>query len=913
MLRITVNRSASGAKKYYTEDYYKEGNHTLDYYSDKDGAIGLWGGSGANKLGLSGNISKNDFCSLCDNINPNDNKRLTERSNAERRVGYDFTFNASKSVSLAFAFGNESDKRDILKAFNDSVRETMTALESGMQTRVRTRGQNDNRETSNIAYGEFTHFTSRPIDGIPDPHLHNHCFVFNATYDNVESKWKAGEFGQIKEEAPYYEALFHSKLANRLQGLGYEIERTKTGFEIKGVERKTIEKFSLRTEEIEKVAREKNITDSAKKSSIGSHTRESKRQSVSDKEQRENWDNRLSAAEREAFRCLRKTAAGGNGDSGIEAGEAIGHSLLHHLERKSVATEKEILTTAIKHSLGKSTSEHIKEAFRKNTDVITVKEGFKTYVTTKEALHEENELIAKTMPSKGKYKPINESYLPKTTNLTDEQKNVVSHALSTSDGIIMIIGKAGTGKTTTMKEIRNGIMEAQKNIFALAPSAEASRGVQRDEGFSNAETVATLFHSKELQEKIRGSVVWVDEGGMLSNKDANRLLDIVHKQGARLIITGDIKQHGSVERGDAMRIMIKEGGIEPAHITKIQRQKGQSYRDAVFALGKSDTDRGFRKLDKIGAIHEVENDSERLKTIAEDYLRSAHGKAKPKEVLVVSPTHAEGDRVTAEIRGKLKEKNIISQDERSYKTFKNLNLTEAEKMKPENYAAGNWIIFNQNAKGVRAGSRFEITGTDKDKVVVKNGQGDTLLLSIEKAKCFQLYEPRETCLSKGDKIRFTGNGKAIGGKHLFNGSGCYVTGFDRYHNIRLSNGSTVSKDFGHFSLGYAATSHASQGKTVDKVIISQSSMSFRASSKEQFYVSVSRGRQAVSIYTDNKADLLKAVLLSSERKSATELIRQKESTVEAKRLGLIQRIKERALRSVQMVNSKAPVRYGISR
>lgn len=920
MLRITVNRSATGAKKYYSESYYSEGKNTLDYYSEKEQSIGLWGGKAAEKLRLSGEIYKEDFAALCDNLNPNTEVRLTERNGAERRVGYDLTFNASKSVSLAYTFGNEQDKKDILKAFQEATQETMTEIEQGMQTRVRMKGQNDNRETGNIVYGEFTHFTSRPVDGITDPHLHSHCFVFNATYDQTENKWKAGEFCQIKENAPYYEAVFHSNLATKLQRLGYEVEKSRSGFEIKGIDRETIEKFSRRTEEIEKVAREKNISDKDKKAAIGSHTRESKRDAVSDIEQREDWNKRLTEAEKASLRNLRKdNYSEGKSDRvgfDIIAKDAVEHSLHHHLERRSVATDKEILASAIKASIGAASAEHINEAFKKNDEVITVKEKGKTYVTTKGALHEENHLISQAITSKGRFKPINEDYKPKIANLTEEQKNVVRHTLSTSDGIILIMGKAGTGKTTTMKEVQSGIRESGKNIFAFAPSAEASRGVQRAEGFTNAETVAALFHNKELQEKIKGQVVWVDEGGMLSNKDANKLLHIVNKADARLIITGDTKQHGSVERGDAMRIMIKEAGITPAQITKIQRQKNQSYREAVFALGKSDTDKGFRKLDKSGAIHEMESDSDRLKSIAEDYLRSAHGRVKPKEVLVVSPTHAEGDRVTAEIRSRLKERNIISQDDRRYRTFKNLNLTEAEKMKPENYTAGNWIIFNQNVKGVKAGSRFEITGTDKDKVVVKNGQGDMLLLSTDKSKCFQVYEPKETCLSKGDKIRFTGNGKAIGGKHLFNGSGCYVTGFDRHNNIKLSNGSTVSKDFGHFSLGYVVTSHASQGKTVDKVIISQSSMSLRASSKEQFYVSVSRGRQAVSIYTDSKVELLKAVSKSNERMSAHELLKQKVSNViELNRRGLMQRIKEKAMIAIEKVksNPKIPVRHGLSR
>ena len=47
----------------------------------------------------------------------------------------------------------------------------------------------------------------------PDPHLHAHCFVFNATYDSEEQRWKAGEFSALKRDAPLYEAMFHARLA----------------------------------------------------------------------------------------------------------------------------------------------------------------------------------------------------------------------------------------------------------------------------------------------------------------------------------------------------------------------------------------------------------------------------------------------------------------------------------------------------------------------------------------------------------------------------------------------------------------------------------------------------------------------------------------------------------------------------
>jgi conjugative relaxase-like TrwC/TraI family protein len=94
-----------------------------------------------------------------------------------------------------------------------------------MKTRVRKKGRNEERTTGNLVYGEFVQFTSRPVNRVPDPQLHAHCFVFNSTYDAEEAEWTAGLFRDLKRAAPFWQAAFRARLANRLQALGYGIER----------------------------------------------------------------------------------------------------------------------------------------------------------------------------------------------------------------------------------------------------------------------------------------------------------------------------------------------------------------------------------------------------------------------------------------------------------------------------------------------------------------------------------------------------------------------------------------------------------------------------------------------------------------------------------------------------------------
>src|SRR6185437_6341142 len=223
---------------------------------------------------------------------------LTPRTKDERTVGYDFTFSVPKSVSLLHALSGD-DK--ILDAFRESVHETMREIEAEMKVRVRKKGKDDERTTGNFAYAEFVHFTSRPVDGVPDPQLHAHCFVFNATYDRDEGSWKAGQFRDLKRDAPYWQAAFRVRIANRLRELGYGIERKRDDFEIAGFSNSLLGKFSRRTEKIEDLARDRGINDPEEKAKLGALTRESKDKTLSKDDLVREWGERLTPAERKVL------------------------------------------------------------------------------------------------------------------------------------------------------------------------------------------------------------------------------------------------------------------------------------------------------------------------------------------------------------------------------------------------------------------------------------------------------------------------------------------------------------------------------------------------------------------------------------------------------------------------------------
>jgi conjugative relaxase-like TrwC/TraI family protein len=861
MLRINQQRSASGAKSYFEEGLARE-----DYYT-QDAIIGRWGGKGAERLGLVGEVQRDAFLNLCDNRDPNTGGQLTARTRADRTVGYDINFHAPKSVSLLYTLTR--DQR-ILDAFQSAVRDTMQELEGDVKTRVRQGGQNTERTTSNFAYAEFVHLTARPVNGVPDPHLHAHCFTFNATFDSEESRWKAGQFREVVRDAPYFEAAFHSRLSKGMADLGLTIERKKVGWEVAGIGKPVLDKFSRRTAKIEELAREKGIANPDEKSRLGAMTRERKGEPRSLDALRAEWKGRLTEAERATVKDVlsrRQTPK----ERPVTAHEAVDHAIGHSFERSSVVEERRVLAAALKRGYGSVRVEDAKQDFDSRGEVIRRRYDERNFVTTREVLAEEAAAIAFAREGRGTCKPFElnvERLAPQELNR--DQMEAVRHVLTSTDRVMLIRGAAGTGKTTLLKAAADEIRARGGDVHVFAPTTEASRGVLRKEGFLEAETVARLLADPKVQEKVRGQVVWVDEAGLVGTKDLRSLFRVAKEQDARVVLMGDQAQHFSVPRGDAFRLLQTHAGIKPAEVRDIRRQQGE-YKKAIEALASGDLETGFARLDRMGAIREVEG-PERHELLADGYTATIR---QGKSALVVAPTHAEGREVTARIREDLKSAGTLRGKERVFSQLISYGMTEAERKDPVRYQQGDVVRFHQNAKGgFKKGEAVQVIGNDsKGQVLVMREKNRTeMVLPLDAANRFDVYERKELPLAVGDRIRVTQNGTTVDGRgKLINGSLHSVASFGHHGNIVLDNGQVIAKDYGHLAHGYCATSHASQGKTVDRVFVAVGPESFAAASKEQFYVSVSRARESVSIYCEDKRELLESVSRSSSRMTATEL------------------------------------------
>ena len=363
--------------------------------------------------------------------------------------------------------------------------------------------------------------------------------------------------------------------------------------------------------------------------------------------------------------------------------------------------------TALKHSVGAGDGRTRFTARRPSSDLIIGERNGRRMATTRDVLAEERAVIDFAREGRGTCKPFARQHDEFQRDwLNDAQKKAVKHIVESRDRIMLVRGAAGVGKTTMMQEAVEAIEATGTKVFAFAPSADASRGTLREAGFKDADTVARLLLDEKLQQQVAGQLIWIDEAGLLGTKTMAHVFALAEKLDARVLLSGDRYQHGSVERGAALAAAGRRGGPRagrgqgnPAPVRHLQGG-GQGARRRARGAKASSVSMRWAGCGRFPV-------EERYRQLAADYVEAV---ADNKTALVVSPTHAEGDRITAEIRRHLHEAGKLGSDERTFRTFENANLTEAERGDAVNYQPGDVLIFHQNAKGFTRGERVDGRG-----------------------------------------------------------------------------------------------------------------------------------------------------------------------------------------------------------
>jgi conjugative relaxase-like TrwC/TraI family protein len=866
-------------------EYFEEHLCMGDYYDEGQRVYGQWIGVAADQLGLSGKVRADDFLRLCENQHPATGETLTQRLNtvrmndgkeaANRRVFYDFTFSPPKSVSVVALAG--ADER-ITEAHTQAVQSAMRELENFAATRVRAGGGHGDRSTGNVAAALFTHDTSRALD----PHLHTHCVVFNATFDPVEQRWKALQNYEMLRAKKFAENVYYHELARRLKSFGYRINNHPRGdFQIEGVSQEVCDRFSKRDAEVDK-ALAKLLADKPKlaganlkeiRATLAVKTRARKQKDLSRAELRTLWDAQLSDAERISLRQLASRSENiANTNQQVEIGEAVEWAEDHLFDRNSVVLECQLWQQALERARGQNFAVGELKEFTHQRNYIRNAEH-PNQVTLREVLSRELEIVQSVKDGVGDCWPIVENSRPVNPKLDDEQRKALDALLHSTNTVSLFRGGAGTGKSFVLRELVDQIGQTGRGVVVLAPQRQQVVDME-SAGFPSPTTIANFLIKSEL---AAGAVIVVDEAGQIGGRQMHQLLKLARERSARVILSGDTRQHGAVEASDALLAIERYSGINPVELHTIRRQdpalaRNQServrikqYRKAVEAAADGKLVESFKRLDQMGAIVAC-GMGEQADRLAEEYIRLTEQKL---SAVVVSQTWAEVHHVNSRVRDALKSKGLLGADDVTVQVLEKSDLTNAQKRDQRFYPKDGVIVFNQKVRQAAPGASGKLLGIIKIGVLVEV-DGKCVTVANKLLDKITVCLPREIPIAEGERLHLKANRNLAGGARITNGELVTVKNVRRDGGIDLADGRVLGKSFREFLPGYAVTSYGSQGKTVDHVLFSDSTIK-AATNAQQWYVTISRGRRGIRIFTPDKIQLRENLVRSGHRPLAIEL------------------------------------------
>jgi ATP-dependent exoDNAse (exonuclease V) alpha subunit len=371
----------------------------------------------------------------------------------------------------------------------------------------------------------------------------------------------------------------------------------------------------------------------------------------------------------------------------------------------------------------------------------------------------------------------------------------------------------------------------------------------------------------------------VDEAGQIGGRQMLELLGLARERNARVILSGDTRQHGAVDASDALLAIERHAGVRPIELHKIRRQdpalgrdddertRIKQYRKAVESAAAGRLADSFAQLDKMGAVVAC-GPGDQADKLADEYIRIAEQNA---SAVVVSQTWAEVHRVNSRIRDALKAKGLLGASDTKVQALERLDLTTAQKRDERFYPPDAVIVFNQKVRQAEPGATGRLGAILKSSVLVEVS-GKFVTLSNRFLDRISVCQPRELSIGAGERLHLKANRTLASGHRVSNGELVSVKSVSADGNIKLKDGRVLDSRYREFQAGYAVTSYGAQGKTADFVLFSDSTIK-GATNAQQWYVSISRGRRGVRIFTPDKQQLRESITRSGERPLAVDMLR----------------------------------------
>lgn len=774
MLSVSRIKGASRAAAYYGGDDY--------YVTGEADAPGLaWGGKGAERLALRATARGGDLEAVLGGANPDPQGPAI--SSAERgkghHPGWDFTFSAPKSVSVAILVGG--DKR--LDAAHDrAVQKAMDYAERHLSfTRTREAGLRRDQLTGNLLYAKTVHGVSR--EG--DPQRHTHVVIANATYHQASGIWRALESRHLYRRRMLLGKIYQSELAREAMALGYDVRRGRGEgvFELAAWSRAQLKVFAKRTDAIQQALEAEKPATAAARDAVKLKNRPDKidrpRAELLDR-----WRVEAKAAGLDIGRVVAEAAARPRGrdrtpltagrvsetlsqlraligralgaragrdpyatavgaaDRDIEARAAVSLALRVQDVRSAVFTRHDVIEHALdlaRAGVGVERLARDLARLEQSRQVISAERYLPAGITTSNALGIEAGILNRIEAGRGRGavmiahdevgQRIGAAEKAERLTLNAGQRQAAATFLASDDRYVAVQGSAGVGKTTMLKVVGSLASGAGFEITAITPTHRAATAMKEEAGI-HATTVAAWLATVErametpagrrnVQEHWRVRALVVDEASMVSNAQMAEIAGAADRIGIRKVVfMGDERQLGSPEAGAPFRLALGSG-IAQARMRTILRQQDPTLRDSVRELAEGRAHAGLQLIES--HIQEQGRGTGDAALAAAAVAVWKDGVAGGDAPRIIVPTNALRSVVSDFIRQERIDAGELAPAGVERERYQHARLTGPERHAARAYRIGQRLVFHaaQPSAGLRRGAEADVVGVDRRNDVLR--------------------------------------------------------------------------------------------------------------------------------------------------------------------------------------------------
>ncbi|MBF4937722.1 conjugative transfer relaxase/helicase TraI [Cronobacter sakazakii] len=525
----------------------------------------------------------------------------------------------------------------------------------------------------------------------------------------------------------------------------------------------------------------------------------------------------------------------------------------------------------------------------KNGELLTATVRGETRLIARSTWEMEKAIIRVIDEGKNTQQPLLEQVDPKLlAGLTAGQKQATQMVLGSRDQFVGVQGYAGVGKTTQVRAVKAAIETlpeaGRPELLGLAPTHQAVK--EMSEVGVVAQTVKSFLveHDQRVaggeKPDYQGRMFLIDESSMVGNQDTAALYQAIRAGGGRAVSMGDTAQFEAVDSGAPFKLVQERSPMDVAIMKEIVRQRDVQLKSAVSDIIDNRIDAALSRIASVtpdrvpreaGAAlpaASVQETDSPVEAIVADWLgRNPDARSR---TIIITQLNRDRQAVNAGIHAALAARGELGQEA--------VTVPVLEKISHTRHAFNKTAAW-QPGMVVKRGDRYQdVVAVDKNGslVTVRDEEGRIALISPRELVVgdVELFTRGSMEVRAGDQLRFTATDRDRGQA----GNQKYTVEAVKDNGDVVLNGTAGRKVINpkevlaeqHIDYAWAATGYGAQGASSDYVISLEGTQEGRKAlaSQRAFYISASRAKDHVQIYTDGLADWTKAVKMP-EREAKT--------------------------------------------